>query len=157
MVEYILAENSNDYQAAKQLFKEYADDINIDLSFQKFDKELSEIEKMYAPPVGGIILCKAENKHVGCIAIRNISDKVCELKRMYVHPEFRGKGIGKILLEKIIHLAKDYHYELIRLDTLNYMAPAIHLYKEYNFYEIEPYYFNPNSTAIYFEKKLNDE
>lgn len=151
---YIIATSDEDYSDAKKLFREYAALINIDLAFQKFEEELSGINIMYAAPTGGIILCKSEQMFVGCIAIRKLDDNVCELKRMYVNPNFQGKSIGKNLLEKALQLAKEYNYKLIRLDTLTQMLSAIHLYKQYGFYEIEPYYFNPNSTAVFFEKEL---
>ena len=141
---------------AKKLFREYAALINIDLSFQKFEEDLTGINQMYSPPSGRIILCKADEIFAGCIAIRKIDDSVCELKRMYVDPGLQGKGIGKHLLEKALQLAKEYNYKLIRLDTLNYMLPAIYLYKQYGFYEISPYYFNPNKTAVFFESKLKE-
>ncbi len=154
MLEYLLVKTQEEYSKAKELFTEYAADINIDLSFQKFDNELLQIEKMYGAPEGGIILCKDDAQFIGCIAIRKFEEKICELKRMYVNPEFRGKGIGKQLLEKILELAKNYNYLLIRLDTLNYMTPAINLYKEKGFYEVKPYYHNPNATAVFFERIL---
>ena len=81
MIDYLLAKTKEDYETAKLLFREYAALINIDLTFQKFDDELSDISKMYAPPSGGIILCKADEKFVGCIAIRKIEDSICELKK----------------------------------------------------------------------------
>lgn len=152
MIDYLLAKTKEDYETVKLLFREYAAMINIDLAFQKFDDELSDISKMYAPPSGGIILCKVDEKFAGCIAIRKIGDSICELKRMYVNSRFEGRGIGKGLLEKALDLAVNYNYKLIRLDTLNYMAPAIYLYKQYGFYQIEPYYFNPNITAVFLRK-----
>ena len=153
---YITASSDEDYTEAKKLFREYAALIDIDLSFQKFEEELSGINKMYALPTGGIILCKANEKFVGCIAMRRIENGICELKRMYVNPQFQGRGIGKELLQKALQLAKDYNYELMRLDTLNHMTRAIHLYKQHGFYEIMPYYFNPNTTALFFEKRLKE-
>ena len=136
MLEFILASSDQEYEAASFMFREYAADIHIDLSFQHFDQELNELRIMYGAANGGIILC------------------IAELKRMYTQPEFRRKGIGKVLLEKAIALAKDLNYEKIRLDTLDYMLPAIKLYEEYGFKKIEPYYFNPISTAVFFEKNL---
>ncbi|MEO5781914.1 MAG: GNAT family N-acetyltransferase [Ginsengibacter sp.] len=153
---YILASSDEDYTEAKKLFREYAALIHIDLAFQKFEEELSGINKMYSPPTGGIILCKSNEIFAGCIAIRKLDDNVCELKRMYVNPNFQGKSIGKNLLEKALQLAREYNYKLMRLDTLTQMLSAIHLYKQYGFYEIEPYYFNPNATAVFFEKKLKE-
>lgn len=155
MIDYFLAATDEDYEEAKVLFKEYAGAINIDLSFQHFDEELSEIKKMYSHAEGGIILAKNENEFTGCVAIRKFDKTVGELKRMFVKPRYQNFGIGKILLEHAIALAKKCNYKLIRLDTLNYMTPAIHLYKQYGFYEIESYYHNPINTAVYFEKKLN--
>lgn len=151
---YIVVSSDEEYAEAKKLFREYATHINIDLTFQKFEEELSVINKMYAPPAGGIILCKVDERFMGCIAIRKIENETCELKRMYVNPGLQGKGIGKHLLEKALQLAKALNYKLMRLDTLKNMEPAIHLYKLHGFYEIEPYYINPNKTAVFFEKKL---
>lgn len=154
MIEYYLATVDEDYEAAKLLFKDYAEAINIDLSFQHFDDELRDIKKMYSHPEGGILLSKNENEFTGCIAIRKFDEEVGELKRMFVKPHFQNFGIGKILLEHALDLAKSCNYKLVRLDTLNYMAPAIHLYKQYGFYEIPSYYHNPISTVVFFEKRL---
>lgn len=153
MIEYIISENDEQYNTAKILFNEYAQHIQIDLSFQRFENELWEIKKMYTAPTGGIILCKNETGYIGCIGIRKIEDGICELKRMYVKPEFQNFGAGKGLLESAVRLAKKYKYKLMRLDTLTYMHSAMHLYKLYGFYEIQPYYHNPN-PAVFFEKDL---
>ncbi len=154
MIEYILAAALEEYDTARLLFLEYAAAINVDLCFQNFDTELSDLESMYSAPNGGIILCKNDNDFVGCIGIRKKTDTVCEVKRMYVQPGFQNFGIGKALLAEALVLAKKYKYELARLDTLNHMLPAINLYKQNGFYEIAPYYHNPNKTALFFEKKL---
>lgn len=153
-LEFIQVTTPEHYQEARKLFKEYAEHLGIDLSFQHFETELQEIEEKYSPPKGGIILCCNEGQYIGCIAIKGLDNTYGEVKRMFVQPHFQGLGIGKILLEKAIELALNCSYELIRLDTLNYMMAAIHLYKAYGFYEIEPYYHNPNSTAVFFEKNL---
>ena len=154
MISFYFAATDYDYVAARLLFKEYAASINISLDFQHFDDELDGLKKMYAEPYGGIILAKEEEEIIGCVAIRKISDKAGELKRMYIKPVHQNKGIGKILLEKALQLAKECDYTVVKLDTLNYMLPAIHLYKQAGFYETPPYYHNPISTAIYFEKVL---
>lgn len=109
---------------------------------------------MYNSSDGGIILCKQENAFVGCVALRKSETNIAELKRMYVQPAHQRKGIGKVLLEKSIALAVALNYKYIRLDTLNHMQPAINLYKQFGFYEIEAYYHNPIASAVYFEKKL---
>lgn len=154
MPEYIHVNTSEEYAAAGYLFREYAAWLNIDLGFQKFNEELLGLKKMYAPPAGGIILSKNVDEYCGCIAIRKIDEETAELKRMYVKPAFQKKGIGAALLNEAILLAKKYGYKKIRLDTLGKMIPAIELYKRNGFNEIPAYYFNPEETAVYFEKIL---
>ena len=154
MINYYLATSEEDYKIAKGLFAEYAMSLKIDLDFQKFDQELLILEKMYGPPFGGIILAKEAEEILGCVAIRKINDTIGELKRMYVKPAHQNKGLGKILLNKAIHLAKACNYSKLRLDTLQEMIAAINLYKRTGFYEIAPYYFNPIPTVIFFEKQI---
>lgn len=154
MSSFYLAATDYDYAAAKSLFKEYAASLNINLSFQHFDDELKGLKMMYAEPYGGIILVKEKEEIIGCVAIRRLSGQAGELKRMYIKPLHQNKGIAKILLEKALALARKYNYAVLKLDTLNYMLPAIHLYKQAGFYETTAYYDNPIPTAIYFEKLL---
>jgi ribosomal protein S18 acetylase RimI-like enzyme len=151
---YLQAASGEDYEAAKALFREYAIAINVNLGFQHFDEELDRLQEMYAAPQGGIILCKQDKEWIGCVAVRKIDDRTGELKRMYVKPGFQNTGIGKALLSHALELARECGYEKIRLDTLNYMKPAIQLYQQAGFYEIAPYYYNPNDTAVFFEIKL---
>jgi putative acetyltransferase len=153
MTEYIIANTDEEYKYATMLFKEYAAWLNIDLGFQHFDAELMRIKTMYGLPQGGIILCKAGDEFIGCVGIRKIDSDTAELKRMFIKPAFQKQGIGKVLLQKAVELAKTLDYTAIRLDTLNYMTSAIKLYKQYGFYEIPAYYNNPNETAVYFEIK----
>lgn len=154
MIDYISANTDEDYINAALLFKEYAAWLNIDLRFQQFDDELLKLKTMYGSPVGGIILCKIENEFIACVGIRKIDNNTAELKRMFVKPTYQKQGIGKILLRIAIQLAETRNYKTIRLDTLNHMTTAISLYKNHGFYEIPPYYHNPNKTALYFEMKL---
>ena len=154
MREYLVIKTDVEYNAAIRLFKEYAEWLNIDLGFQHFDEELQNLKTMYNSTDGGIILCKENDNFIACVAIRKITKDIAELKRMFVQSIHQHKGVGKILLEKAITLAVKCNYKYIRLDTLNHMKPAINLYKKYGFYEIEAYYNNPVSTAVYFEKKL---
>ncbi|MEO6488329.1 MAG: GNAT family N-acetyltransferase [Ferruginibacter sp.] len=152
MVEYIIANSDDEYVEASYLFKEYAHWLNIDLGFQKFSEELLQIKSMYGSPTGCIILCKSEQEIIGCIAIRKIDPEVAEFKRMYIKPNFRKKGIGVALLQRAISQAEMFGYKRIRLDTLSNMLPAISLYKKNGFCEIPAYYYNPEKTAVYFEK-----
>jgi putative acetyltransferase len=154
MKEFITANTDKEYAAAAILFSEYAAAININLDFQHFDNELATLQQMYAVPQGGIILCREAAAYIACVAVRKINEEVAELKRMFVQPQYQGKGVGKILLEKSLALARQCGYKKIRLDTLNYMRPAIELYKAHGFYEIPAYYHNPIATAVYFEKEL---
>lgn len=154
MDKIIIANTDAEYAAASALFQEYAAWLGIDLCFQNFDEELLQLREMYGLPAGSILLYKEEGAFAGCVAIRDKGEGICELKRMYLRPEFQKRGIGKALLEKALALAKDLGYKKIRLDTLASMAPAINLYKAAGFYNIEAYYFNPESNAVYFEKEL---
>lgn len=142
------------YLAAAGLFREYAEWLGIDLCFQDFDNELVNLDQMYAEPNGGIILCREGDNYIACVGVRRIDETVAELKRMYVQPGHQGKGIGSALLEEAIQLAQQLGYRSIRLDTLDHMHSAVGLYRKNGFQEIAPYYFNPNSNALYFEKKI---
>jgi putative acetyltransferase len=154
MKAFITADTDREFAAAARLFSEYAAAININLDFQHFEEELKTLQQMYAAPQGGIILCREEDVYIACVAVRKINEEVAELKRMFVQPQYQGKGTGKVLLEKSLALARQCGYKKIRLDTLNYMHPAIELYKAHGFYEIPAYYHNPIATAVYFEKIL---
>jgi putative acetyltransferase len=153
-MEIITANSENEYAEAATLFKEYASWLNIDLSFQKFDEELFQLEEMYSFPNGAIVLSKKEKTFTGCVAVRKKENGIAELKRMFIKEDYRKEGIGALLLQKALEIAKELHYKKIRLDTLDTMTPAINLYKKFGFYEIEPYYFNPEKNAVFFEKIL---
>jgi putative acetyltransferase len=155
MIEYCIAHTENDYKAAVILIKEYANWLDVDLTFQQFENELLELSSMYSKPNGGIILCRENDKFIGCVGVRKMEEQICELKRMWVQIPFQHKGIGKGLLHEAIILAKNCGYSLMRLDTLRHMTPAINLYRKNGFYEIEAYYFNPVEGVVYFEKQLH--
>lgn len=154
MYEYLLAHTEEEYATAAMLFREYAAWLNIDLRFQHFDEELASINRMYSLPAGGIILCKCQEEYIGCVGIRKQAPGTAEMKRMYVRSAYRNKGIANELVERALLFAKESGYSAMRLDTLNYMTPAMNLYKKYGFVETHPYYHNPNETVVYFEKKL---
>jgi len=150
----ISAAIESDIPAIKELFLEYARAIGIDLCFQNFDKELANLPGKYALPDGALLIAKSSSKTCGCIALRKFDDQVCEMKRLYVKPEFRKHGLGKDLVERIINEAKKRGYKFMRLDTLATMQSAIKLYKSFGFYEIPAYTFNPIPNAVYMEKKI---
>lgn len=154
MFDFEFVVSDEQYEAASILFKEYASSLNIDLSFQLFDKELEELKKMYASPKGMILLCGMQGRYVACVAVRpNVTD-IAELKRMYVRPAFQHQGIGQQLLDKAIDFCRKTGYEKVRLDTLNTMHPAMNLYLKNGFQQIEAYYHNPSPEAVYFEKEI---
>jgi ribosomal protein S18 acetylase RimI-like enzyme len=154
MIEIIIANTEIEYTAAATLFTEYAAWLNIDLGFQNFEEELLHLKEMYSFPNGAILLSKISNTFTGCVAVRKKENDIAELKRMFIKDSYRKEGIGALLLQKALAIATELHYKKIRLDTLDTMTPAINLYKKYGFYEIEPYYFNPEKNAVFFEKVL---
>ena len=153
-VKIIQVESEKLLNHIRKLFIEYAASLNFDLCFQNFDKELAELPGEYNPPDGLLLLAFYDKKVAGCVALRPLSKNICEMKRMYVRPEFRGKGIGRHLSQTIIEKAREIDYKSMRLDTIPSMKEAIVLYKSLGFKKIKPYRHNPIKGAMYFELKL---
>jgi putative acetyltransferase len=143
-----------DLAAVQALFRLYADGLGIDLSFQNFEQELAVLPGLYVPPVGGIWLAIDNGDIAGCVGLRPFTTEMGEMKRLFVRPELRGGGVGRLLAEQAITAAKEFGYGRIVLDTLPSMAGAIELYKSLGFVEIEPYYNNPVAGAMFFGKDL---
>ena len=141
---------------ARELFIEYIDCLGIDLEFQNFKEELEYLPADYGSPEGAILLAYYKSKLAGCVALRKFKNNICEMKRLFVRTEFRGRGIGKVLSERIIDKARRIGYKLMRLDTLSFMKEAINLYLSLGFKEIKSYRYNPFEDAKYFELKLRD-
>ena len=148
------AEGASQIKGARGLFKEYADSTGLDLCFQNFEQELTSLPGDYAPPSGRLIVAYAGEEAAGCVALRRVDDSVCEMKRLYVRPAFRGTGLGRTLAERIVGEAREIGYGRMRLDTLPSMRSAIALYRSLGFREIEPYRFNPVEGALYMELEL---
>ena len=140
----------------KRLFLEYARSLKIDLAFQNFDAELNTLPGKYGPPDGALILALVDGKGAGCIALRKISEGICEMKRLYVRDDYRGLGIGKKLITMIIEETGKLGYSFMRLDTLPTMEKAQDLYMSFGFYDIEPYVYNPIKGTRFLELKLKD-
>lgn len=139
----------------RALFLEYARGLNFNLCFQNFDKELQELPGAYGVPRGRLILCEVGGKPAGCIALKPLEPGVCEMKRLFVRPEFRGRQLGLKLAQHIINEARALGYSAMRLDTIRgTMDNAIALYQSLGFKEIPAYYSNPIENAFYMELKL---
>lgn len=138
----------------RQLFQEYSDEIEIDLCFQNFARELAELPGKYAPPAGRLYLAMAGEAPAGCVALRPLAPEVAELKRLYVRPAFRRHGTGRLLTETALQAAGEIGYRTMRLDTLATMKPAIALYESLGFRHTSPYCNNPSPHAVFMEIDL---
>ncbi|MBS1542234.1 MAG: GNAT family N-acetyltransferase [Bacteroidetes bacterium] len=149
-----IASTPEQFQVARDLFREYAATLSVDLCFQNFDKELQEIDLQYGSPAGALMLVMRDGRAIGCGAIRKLEGKVGELKRMYLRPDARGLGVGSKLLSKCFEVARRLGYDTLRLDTLPEMTDAQAMYRKHGFYEISSYRSNPVKGSLYMEKRL---
>jgi putative acetyltransferase len=140
----------------RTLFREYETELNEDLCFQSFEEELKDPLTKYGPPQGVLYIALWHDEVAGCIALMPLEHVVCEMKRLYVRPAFRKHKIGKTLVEQLMADAKQLGYEVMKLDTLQKLQPAVQLYKQYGFEETTGYYENPLSGVVYMEKRLAD-
>ncbi len=150
------AASAADIEAAHGLFLAYAESLDFSLCFQGFDGELAQLPGYYAPPTGRVLLARVDGELAGCIALRDLGEGNCEMKRLYVDPGFRGLGLGRRLAEAVIAEARAIGYARIRLDTLPSMVSARALYDLLGFTDISAYYHNPVEGAAYKELVLRD-
>ena len=112
------AECPDQIAAVRELFLEYAQSLGFSLCFQGFDQELAGLPSDYAPPAGRLILATQGGETAGCVALHKLDAEHCEMKRLYVRPQFRGRGLGLYLAERIIADARQIWYKYLRLDTV---------------------------------------
>lgn len=140
---------------ARELFLEYAQSLGFSLCFQSFDAELASLPGDYSPPEGRLLLAQYEDQIAGCVALHKLDTKICEMKRLYLRPQLRGKGLGRALADRIIAEARQIGYQNIRLDTVEpVMKGAVAMYRKIGFREIAPYRDNPIAGALYMELPL---
>jgi ribosomal protein S18 acetylase RimI-like enzyme len=139
----------------RALFREYVAWLDVDLCFQDFDTELATLPGRYAPPSGRLHVAEVDGRVAGAIGLREIAPGVCEMKRLFVRDWARGRGAGRLLVERIVADAREMGYDAMRLDTLRErMAAANALYDELGFRDIAPYYANPVANVRYMELDL---
>jgi GNAT superfamily N-acetyltransferase len=141
-------------EIARELFREYASELGIDLSFQGFTRELAELPGDYAPPPGRLLLALDGQATAGCVALRLRSADTSEMKRLYVRDPYRGTGLGRRLAQAIVLEARSIGYRRMLLDTLPSMDRALSLYLSLGFREIEPYYESPVEGTHFLELRL---
>jgi GNAT superfamily N-acetyltransferase len=155
MYEIIAVNNDELIAETKLLFREYEKWLNVSLCFQGFEEEVATLPGKYTPPDGRLYIVKSNETYLGCIGLRKIEEGICEMKRLYLKSEVRGKGIGNALIAKIIQDAKIIGYKKMRLDTIKEKMPkAVEIYTKYGFVEIKPYYHNPNPHTLFMELDL---
>ena len=151
-VTIIQASSSAQIAQVRELFLEYAKSLGFSLCFQNFEQELATLPGHYAPPKGRLFLAEYEGQPAGCAAMRTLEPGICEMKRLYLRPAFRGKGIGRALAERLVADARQAGYRAMRLDTVEpVMQEAVTMYRRMGFREIPAYCQNPIAGALYME------
>jgi putative acetyltransferase len=151
----VRAESPLQIAQARELFLEYANSLGFNLCFQSFDQEFAGLPGDYAPPEGVLLLAEYDGALAGCVALHKLEPHICEMKRLYLRPQFRGKGAGRALAETIIWEARAIGYRRMRLDTVEpVMQDAVALYRHLGFTEIAAYRPNPIPGAMYMELEL---
>lgn len=151
----VQAETPAQIAQARELFLEYAQSLGFSLCFQNFDRELASLPGDYAPPAGRLLLAEYEAQGAGCVALHKLEPGICEMKRLYLRPQFRGKSWGRALADRVITEARHIGYRRMRLDTVEpVMKDAVAMYRQLGFREIAPYCRNPIAGALYMELAL---
>jgi putative acetyltransferase len=153
-VEIRPALTAEEIDVVRALFEEYAAALGIDLGYQGFVGELASLPGCYAPPRGRLLIAWVGEEPAGCVALRPLAENVCEMKRLYVRPTFRGSGIGKQLAEAIIAEARQIGYAIMRLDTVPKLEAATRMYESLGFVRRDAYYETPVVGTIFMEWAL---
>ncbi|MCS7061744.1 MAG: acetylglutamate kinase [Anaerolineae bacterium] len=148
------AESAQQVLEAQELFVEYAQSLGFSLCFQGFDEELAGLPGKYAPPAGRLLLARFGEQLAGCVALQPIDARTCEMKRLYVRPAFRSRGVGRALAEAIVEAGRALGYRTMKLDTLASMTEALTLYRSLGFEEAPAYRFNPLNGVVYMALRL---
>lgn len=152
-----VTEEGAQLDTVRQLFREYEKELNENICFQSFEKELEDPLIKYSQPKGILLLAYWNDAVAGCIALQALAEKGdCEMKRLYVRPEFRKHGIGRQLANSLLEWAKTLGYAVMRLDTLPKLQSAVRMYYGMGFEDCEAYYNNPLEGVIYMKKRLSE-
>ena len=154
-LQFVQVQSEFQIEQVRELFLEYARSLGFSLCFQNFDQELANLPGDYSPPHGRLLLAEFEGELAGCVALHKLENEICEMKRLYLRPQFRGKGLGRALATRIIAEARDLGYSRLRLDTVeSAMQDAVAMYLKLGFRKIDPYCENPMPSALYMELVL---
>lgn len=153
-VELVAAASPDQWATARRLVEEYVASLGVDLGFQDVDEELAHLSAEYGPPDGLLLLALAKGEALGCVAMRPFGPGTAEMKRLYVRPKGRGRGLGRTLALAIIDEARRRGYNRMVLDTLPSMTEARALYQELGFRPIPPYRHNPIAGTAFLELRL---
>lgn len=151
---YVRPATSADIPHVREMLREYVEWIGLDLAFQEIDAELSGLPGEYAPPRGALLVAVEGERHLGMIALRPLDGTIAEMKRLYVRPEARGRGLARRLIARLCDEGKRLNYTELRLDTLPKMGEAQALYETCGFVDIEPYYETPIAGTRFMRKKI---
>lgn len=149
------AVTAEDLAAVRALIEAYVASLGVDLAFQQFSHEIAHLDEVYGPPGGVLVVARADGVAIGCVGVRRLDAVTCEMKRLYVAPEGRGRGLGRRLAEHVMTWARTHGYERMRLDTLPQMHEAQALYSTLGFVDIAPYRDNPVAGSRFLEARLN--
>ena len=153
-IRIVRAQSPDQIDEVRRLFREYERFLGVDLCFQSFEEELAGLPGQYGPPDGVLLMVMDSRQSAGCVALRKVEDGICEMKRLYLRPKYRGRGLGRRLAERIVSEAAALGYKVMRLDTLDKLKEAMGLYEVMGFRRREPYYGNPLPGVVYWELDL---